>query len=498
MKKKNDKFIKNSKKNFYMMSKKEDIGLSVKKSEDMSRWYSEVIKKADLADYSAVSGCIVFKPYSYSIWEKIREVVDKKLKQRGIKNVYFPLFIPESLLKKESAHIKGFSPEVAWVTHASNTKLEEKLAIRPTSETIMYETVKNWIRSWRDLPLLLNQWNNVVRWEFKHPIPFLRTREFLWNEGHTFFATKEEAEKECYETLEMYYEILKNYFALYGVMGRKTEKEKFAGAEYTLSIELYLPNGRAIQGPDTHHDGQNFAKAFKIKFLDKDEKEKYVWQNTWALTTRMIGVVIMIHGDDRGLILPPKLAPTQVVIIPILFKESKEKVIKKAVEIKEKLKEFSVKLDAREEYSAGWKFNEYELRGVPIRIEIGPKDLKKEQVVLFRRDTLKKEIVKIRDLNKKIRETLENIHNNLYKRSKKSFEENLVNVKDMHEFKKAVQNKKLVKALFCGDSKCEEEIQEKTNGATSRNISFGQKLVTGKCINCDKPAKYVVIFGKAY
>jgi prolyl-tRNA synthetase len=481
-----------------MTKEKETVGLSVKKSEDISTWYTEVIQKSELADYTDVSGCIVFRPYAYAIWEKIVKAVDDRLKEMGVENAYFPLLIPERLLQKESAHVKGFSPEVAWVTHAGDSKLDEKLAIRPTSETIMYESYKNWVRSWRDLPLKINQWNNVVRWEFKHPVPFLRTREFLWNEGHTVFATKEEAEKECIDILNMYDDILKEYFALYGVKGKKTEKEKFAGAEYTLSIELFLPNGRAIQGPDSHYDGQNFAKAFDIKYLDKNEKEQYVWQNTWAITTRMIGVMLMIHGDDKGLVLPPKLAPLQIVIVPILFKNSKEKVIKKAREIKEKLDEYSVKLDDREEYSAGWKFNEHELKGVPIRIEIGPKDLEKGHVVLVRRDTLKKEFVKFKDLTEQVRKTLDSIHDNLYKKSKKLLQESITEVKNMNEFKKAIEHKKLVKALFCGEASCEDYIKDKTGGASSRCIPFGQKLVTGKCVHCGKQAKHMVYWGKSY
>lgn len=480
------------------MAKEKKDALSVKKSEDISRWYSEVIQKAGLADYTDVSGCIVFRPYAYAIWEKVVKAVDERLKDMGVQNAYFPLLIPEKLLKKEAAHVKGFSPEVAWVTHAGDSKLDERLAVRPTSETVMYESYRNWIRSWRDLPLKINQWNNVVRWEFKHPVPFLRTREFLWNEGHTVFATKSEAEKECRDILNMYDSVLDEYFALYGVKGRKTEKEKFAGAEYTLSIELFLPNGRAIQGPDAHHDGQNFAKAFDIKYLNKDEKEEYVWQNTWAITTRMIGVMIMVHGDDNGLVLPPRLAPIQVAVIPILFKDSKEKVIKKAREIREKLNEYSVELDDREEYSAGWKFNEYELKGVPVRIELGPRDIEKDQAVLVRRDNSKKEVVKISKIAEKVKSTLQSIQDNLYKRSKKLLEDNIVEVKDMDGLKKAIEDKKLARALFCGESGCEESIKDQTGGAGSRNIPFGQKLITGKCVNCKNQAKYAVYFGKGY
>ena len=479
--------------------KESSLGLTAKKEGDMSTWYTEIIQKADLADYSSVSGCIILKPYAYTIWEKIQQAVDARLKSMGVKNAYFPLFIPEKLLRKEQAHVKGFSPEVAWVTEAGSTKLDERLAIRPTSETIMYESYAKWIRSWRDLPLKLNQWNNVVRWEFKHPIPFLRTREFLWNEGHTCFAAKEEAEKECLDILNMYDSILKEYFAIEGVKGKKTDQEKFAGADYTLSIEIFLPNGKAIQGPDSHHDGQNFAKAFGIKFLDKNEQEQFVYQNTWAITTRMIGVLIMVHGDDEGLVLPPKLAPLQVVIVPILFKDSKDKVLKEAKEIKEKLSgHLSVYLDDRDEYNPGWKFNEWELKGVPIRIEIGPKDLEKSQAVLFRRDTLKKENVNLKDVSKRVETILDDIQSNLLKRSKKVLEENIVEVKTMDQFSKAVEEKKLVRALFCGSGDCEATIKEKTGGAGSRNIPFGGKLVTGTCVGCGKQAKHNVLWGKSY
>ncbi|MFH2027915.1 MAG: proline--tRNA ligase [Nanoarchaeota archaeon] len=479
------------------MAKQEQKGISVKKSEDMSKWYTEVIQKTDLADYTEVSGCIVFKPYSYAIWEKIVKAVDERIKAMGVKNAYFPLFIPEKLLKKEQEHVKGFTPEVAWVTHAGNTKLDERLAVRPTSETIMYDSYKRWIRSWRDLPLKINQWNNVVRWEFKHPVPFLRTREFLWNEGHTCFADKKEAEQECTDILNMYEEVLKDYMALYGIKGNKTEKEKFAGAEYTQSIELYLPNGKAIQGPDAHHDGQNFAKAFDIKFIDKNEKEQFVYQNTWAITTRMIGVMIMVHGDDNGLVLPPKLAPIEIVIVPIYFKD-KDKVLKKANEIKNKLKYNSVELDDRDEYSPGWKFNEWELKGVPIRIEIGPKDIEKDQVVLVRRDTLNKEFVKMKDLEKEIPKQLEAMQKDMYKRSKKSLEDNMVEVKSMEELKKVIDKKKIAKALFCGRPECEEMIKDNSGGASSRNIPFTNKKTEGKCFNCGKKAELSTIFGKSY
>jgi prolyl-tRNA synthetase len=478
------------------MKKEQQAGITAKK-ENFSEWYPQVIQKADLADYSEVSGCIVFKPDSYAIWERIVFEVDKRLKKLGIKNAYFPLFIPEKLLQKEAKHVKGFSPEVAWVTHAGNTKLDERVAVRPTSETIMYDSYSRWIRSWKDLPLRLNQWNNVVRWEFKHPVPFLRTREFLWNEGHTAFATKEEAEKEIKDIINMYKEVLEHFLALPGFIGKKTDKEKFAGAEYTISIELLMPNGRAIQGPDAHHDGQNFAKAFNISFLDQNEKKQHVWQNTWAITTRMLGIMLAIHGDDKGAVLPPRIAPTQVVIVPILFKDSKDEVLKKAKEIEKSLKA-SVKLDDRDDYSAGWKFNEWEMKGVPIRIEIGPKDVEKNQAVIVRRDTNEKEFVKLKDLNRKVEETLDNIHDNLFNKAKKFLEANTVKVTNFKDFEKAIKNQKLVLAPFCGETECEDYIKDKTKGATSRNIPLKQEPVKGKCAHCGKEAKFWTYFGKTY
>ena len=309
------------------MKKDKKLGIEAEKDE-FSEWYTQIIIKADLADYSSVSGCMIFKPSAYAIWEKIKEETDKRFKKIGLKNVYFPLLIPESLLKKEAQHLKGFSPEVAWVTQAGNTELKERLAIRPTSETIMYESYSKWIRSWRDLPMRYNQWNNVIRWEFKHPILFLRTREFLWNEGHTVFATQKEAIAEEKQILGIYDKILRDYMAIAGFISRKTESDKFAGAEFTKAIECLLPNGRVVQGPDFHHDGQIFAKAFNIKFLNKNGKEEYVWQNTFALTTRMLGIMFAIHGDNKGIIIPPAVAPIQCVIVPI-FKEKEINLVMK-------------------------------------------------------------------------------------------------------------------------------------------------------------------------
>ncbi len=476
------------------MAKEE--GITVKKDENFSEWYTQVILKSGFIDYTDVSGCIVFRENCYAIWENIQKEVDRRLKKIEIRNVYFPLFIPENLLKKEAEHVKGFAPEVAWVTHAGNTKLDERLAVRPTSETIMYSSYSKWIRSWRDLPLRLNQWNSVVRWEFKHPVPLLRTREFLWNEGHTVFATKKEAEAEMRTIMKLWETFCNDFLALPNLPGQKSEKEKFAGAEYTWSLEFVLSNGKAIQGPDAHYDGQNFAKAFNIKFLDKDEKKQYVFQNTWAITSRMIGIMLAIHGDDKGLVLPPKIALNKVVIVPILFKKDKERVLKVAKEINKKLKKYDAILDDREDYSVGWKFNEWELKGVPVRVEVGPNDVKKKQVVLVRRDTSEKKFVKIKDVDKEVKKILEDIQESLFLEAKKHLEGSIVKVKNISELKKAVNSKKIGKANWCGLKKCEENIKHKTS-AKSLNSEFDAK-VKGKCFACETEAKYSTYFGKSY
>ena len=480
------------------MSKEKQKGITAKKNENFSEWYTQSITKSEMADYTQVSGCIVFRPNSYSIWEKIKEEVDKRIKAIGIKNAYFPLLIPESLLSKEEEHVKGFTPEVAWVTQGGNTPLNEKLAVRPTSEAIMYDSYAKWIRSWRDLPLKLNQWNSVVRWEFKHPVPFLRTREFLWNEGHTVFATKEEAKEEIHNILNIYKEVVEDYLALYGLLGRKSEKEKFAGAEYTCSFEYLMPSGKAVQGPDAHHDGQNFAKAYDIQFLNKEGKKEYAWQNTWAITTRMIGVMFAVHGDDKGLVIPPKVAPVQAVIVPILFEKDKKKLLKKAKEIQKSLKNQKVELDDREEYSPGWKFNEWEIKGVPLRIELGPKDLEKNQAVLVRRDTGEKEFVKIKDITKSVKETLDKIQESLFKNSKNFVKRNMEEVKNLDELKKALEKKKIALAPWCETTKCEEDIKDQTGGAKILNIPFKQPKKIGKCICCKKEGKKVAYIGKTY
>jgi len=479
------------------MSKKGEEGITVKKEENFSEWYTQVIQKSGLADYSSVSGCMVIRELGYAIWDNIKKLCEERLYKLGIKPAYFPLFIPESLLKKEAEHVKGFSPEVAWVTQSGKTKLKERLAIRPTSEAIMYDSYSKWIRSHRDLPLKLCQWNNVVRWEFKHPVLMMRTREFLWTEGHTVFATQKEAEREIKDIMNIWKDVCENYLALYGIQGRKTEKEKFAGAIYTESFEYYLPNGKTMQGPDAHYDGQNFAKAYNIQFKDKDEKKKYPHQNTWAITTRMIGGMVAMHSDNKGLVIPPYIAQNKIVIIPI-FRKERYNIISEAEKIKKMLKEYNPILDYREEYSPGWKFNEWELKGIPMRIELGPTDLKNKQVMLVRRDTGEKKAVKITQLKKEVEKQLHYMHKNLLNKSKKLTQKNIVEVKNMSELKKAIENKKIAKAKFCNTIKCEEWIKDKTKGASTRGIPLGSKRPTGKCIHCNNPAQVWVHIARAY
>ncbi|MEM2017899.1 MAG: proline--tRNA ligase [Candidatus Pacearchaeota archaeon] len=473
--------------------KRKDLGLKAKKEE--AEWFAELLQKAELISYTQVSGCYVLRPRAYAIWEQVQKYLDEKLKRDGVKNVYFPLLIPESLLKKEQQHVKGFEPEVAWVTEHGKKKFEEKLAIRPTSETIMYASYAKWIRSWRDLPLRLNQWCNVIRWEFKNPIPLIRSREFLWQEGHSCFASKEEAEKEAAKILDIYAKTYEEMYAVPVIKGRKTEREKFPGAERTLTLEVFLPSGKAAQACTVHNLGQNFAKVFNIKFRDKDEKEKYVWQNSWGLSTRSIGIAIMMHSDDKGLVLSPKVADPQIVIVPIFKEEEKTKVIEEAEKIKQELKEFRVELDTRA-FTPGYKFNDWEMKGVPLRIEIGPKDLKAKQVVLARRDSGKKEVVKRNKLKKKISEVLEDIHNSLYEKAEDFLKKSIVRVSNMDKLIEAIKNKKLAKTEFCGAQECEEWIKAKTQGA--KIICIVEEKPKGKCVYCNKVANHVVYIAKSY
>ncbi len=474
------------------------MALKNKKSVNFSDWYTEVVTKSEFVDYTAVSGCVVFRPLAYAVWEKIVAECDKRFKKSGVKNVAFPMLIPENLLKKEATHFEGFVPEVAWVTHTGQSKLDERLAVRPTSEAIVYDSYAKWIRSWRDLPMRYNLWNSILRWEFKHATPLLRSREFLWNEGHTAFATREEAEAEQDIILSIYEEVCKDFMALPCIAGRKTEKEKFAGAVHSNSLEHVMPDGKAIQGPIFHHDGQNFAKMFGIEFLDKDGKKQYAWQNTWAITTRELGVMVATHGDDKGLILPPKVAPIQAIIVPIYTDDTQKKVILEANRLKNSLKTISVELDDREGYSPGWKFNEWELKGVPLRIEIGPKDIAKKQAVLVRRDTGAKKVVSITSIASEASKALDAIQKSLYAKAKKYMDEHVTRVRTYAEFKKVLEVKKgILKTSWCGKQACEDAVKEET-GAKITNMPFDDQKVFSKCVYCGKDAKYVANFARSH
>ncbi len=480
------------------MAEAKQEGITVRKSENFDEWYTQVILKSELADYSPVSGCIVFRPSGYAIWEAIQRETDKEFKKIGIQNTYFPIFIPERLLKKEQEHVKGFSPEVAWVTQAGDSKLEERLAIRPTSETLMYEVISRWVRSWRDLPLRLNQWNNVVRWEFRHPTPLLRSREFLWNEGHTVFATEGEAMAERDEILRIYKTITEEYLALPGLVGKKTDAEKFAGATASYSIEHLMPDGKAIQGPDFHSDGQNFAKAFEITFVDRIGQKQFAWQNTWAISTREIGVMLAIHSDDKGLIVPPRVALFQVVIVPIFDEESRERVLKQAEKLRARLEETtSVKLDDRDHLTPGRKFNEWELKGVPLRVEIGPRDLAKRQVVLARRDNGKKRQVTMASAAREVARELKEIQKDLYQRALSFLEEHTYTAETFEQLKSSLKNGGIVRAPWCLSPDCEAKVKEET-GAKIINLPMDQKGTKSRCVNCGREAGVIANFAKSY
>ncbi len=470
----------------------------IKKSKDFSKWYTEVILKSDLADYAPVKGCQVIRPYGFAVWESIQQVLDEKIKNSGIKNAYFPLFIPEKFLKKEKAHIKGFSPELAVVTIGGGERLKEKLIIRPTSETIIYKMFAKWIKSWRDLPILINQWANVVRWE-KRPHLFLRTTEFLWQEGHTVHPTHKQALEEVMRSLKMYIDLYRDFLAIDGISGRKSESEKFPGAEDTYSYEMLMPDGKALQGCTSHDLGQNFAKVFNIKFSDSDGKKKFGWQTCWGFSTRSIGALIMVHGDDNGLIIPPKLAPIQIIIIPIFLGKSEDKKLeRKLAEVKDILKNFRVEIDARKEYSVGWKFNEWELKGVPLRIEIGQREIKEKKLTLVRRDNGQRYFVSFGILNKEVKKILDLIQGNLLKRSRQHLEENTSEVFDYKEFRNLMKTKKgFLKAFWCESPKCEAEIKKETK-ATNRCLPLNAAEEAGKCIYCGKKSKQKWIFAKAY
>ncbi|MBM6616825.1 proline--tRNA ligase [Bacillus suaedaesalsae] len=463
--------------------------------EDFAQWYTDVVKKADLVDYSSVRGSMIIRPYGYALWENVRDALDKRIKETGHQNVYMPLFIPESLLQKEKDHIEGFAPEVAWVTHGGSEELTERLVVRPTSEVLFCEHYKNIIHSYRDLPKLYNQWANVVRWE-KTTRPFLRTLEFLWQEGHTAHATDEDAHEETTRMLDVYAEICEKVLAIPVVKGQKTEKEKFAGAKFTYTIESLMHDGKALQTATSHHLGDGFAKSFGIQYTDKEGKLQYVHQTSWGFTTRVIGALIMVHGDNRGLVIPPKAAPTQVMIVPIA--QHKEGVLDYAYGLKGELSKLArVDIDASDK-KPGWKFNEYEMKGIPLRLEVGPKDIENKQVVLVRRDTAEKIVVATDQLHETIEQLLEDIQQNLYDKALQLREEKTKSVTNLESFKEKLEAEGgFIKSMWCGDQACEDRIKEET-GATSRCIPFEQEELTTTCVCCDKGAKQMVYWAKAY
>ena len=480
------------------MSGAKQEGVTAKKGENFDEWYTQVILKSELADYSPVSGCMVFRPAGYAIWENIQKATDAEFKRVGIRDSYFPIFIPERLLKKEAEHVEGFAPEVAWVTQAGGSNLEERLAVRPTSETLMYEVVSRWIRSWRDLPLRLNQWNNVVRWEFKHPTLFLRSREFLWNEGHTIFGSKEEADAERDEVMGIYKMVTEEYMALPGYLGRKSKSETFAGARATYSIEHLLPDGKAIQGPDWHSDGQNFSKAFEITFVDRDGNRQYAWQNTFALTTREIGVMLAVHGDDKGAVIPPMVAEIQVVLVPIVNDENKQAVLGEARKLADALaSRFRTRFDDRDHLTPGWKFNEWELKGVPLRVELGPRDLKEGQAVLVRRDSGTKRVVKLGSVPDEVAKELRAIQSGLLSRATEALAKNTHEASSLAELKKALAKGGIARVPWCGRDECETKLKGETGGKIL-NIPLDQKHTGLRCVSCGEAADSVANFGKSY
>ncbi len=462
---------------------------------DFAKWYTDIVKKAELVSYAQVKGCMVIRPYGYAIWENIQKILDKKFKELGHENVYMPMFIPESLLQKEKDHVEGFAPEVAWVTHGGTEKLTERLCVRPTSETLFCDHYKDIIHSYRDLPKLYNQWCSVVRWE-KTTRPFLRSAEFLWQEGHTAHATAEEAQEETIRMLNVYADFCEKALAIPVVKGQKTDKEKFAGAEATYTIEALMHNGIALQSGTSHNFGDGFAKAFEIQFADKDNQLKYVHQTSWGMTTRLIGAMIMVHGDNNGLVLPPVVAPIQLMIIPVM--QHKEGVLEKANELYEKLKgSVRVNIDDSDK-SPGFKFSDQEMRGIPLRLEIGPRDIENNCGILARRDTGEKYTVSLDNLEEEVTKLLETIQKDMLEKARKHNEERTFSATNLDDFKKQLdENPGFIKAMWCGDVECELKIKEVT-GASSRCIPFEQEEVDNKCICCGKPTNTMVYWGKAY
>jgi len=467
--------------------------------EDFSRWYIDVIKKADLMDYSPVRGCIVFRPDGYEIWEHIQQEMDRRFKETGHRNAYFPLFIPESFFQKEKEHVEGFNPELPWVTEAGGDKLEERLAIRPTSETMFGHMYSKWIQSYRDLPVLINQWANVVRWE-KRTLPFLRTSEFLWQEGHTAHETEEEAREETMKMLEVYRSFVEEFLAIPVITGQKTPSEKFAGAVDTFSIEAMMKDGRAVQAGTSHYLGTNFAVAFDIQYLSRENKQEYVHTTSWGTSTRLIGSMIMVHGDDRGLALPPKVAPTQVIMIPIGPPKTWDAVVGRTDELFAELKKagIRVRVDDRNDVRPGWKFNEYEMRGVPVRLEIGPRDMENGVCVLVSRISGEKKVVQQANLVEEVQAMLDQVQREMFDRAKQFMNDHFYSVNTLEEMKASMEEKRgFTLAGWCGSEACESKVKEET-GATSRNIPFNPSEEKHTCLVCGQPAQHTVVFARAY
>lgn len=464
--------------------------------ENFAQWYTDIVLKAELADYTDVKGFIAIRPYGYAIWENIQNYADKLFKETGVKNTSFPVLIPESLLNKEKDHVEGFAPEVAWVTEAGGEKLEERLCVRPTSETIITTMYSKWLKSWRELPFVYNQWCSVLRWE-KETRPFLRSREFLWQEGHTIHETAEEAEERTLQMLEVYADVAEKLLAIPVIKGTKTESEKFAGAESTYTIESMMYDGRALQAGTSHNLGQNFAKPFNVSFQNREGKQEYAYQTSWGISTRLIGALIMAHGDNRGLKLPPRVAPIQVVLTPIAL--HKEGVKEKAEEIYESLrKKIRMEIDLRDHVSPGYKFNDWEMKGVPVRVEIGPRDIENGECVLVRRDTAEKITVKLEDLETRLTELLEKIQDNMFETCKKRMEAKTTIAHNMEEFENNMNKEQgFIKTMWCGSNECEEKIKDLT-GAKSRCMPFEQENLGDTCVCCGKKAEKMVIWGRQY
>lgn len=482
-----------------MSKQKQFVTEITPQQEDFSRWYIDVIKKAELMDYSPVRGCIVFRPDGYEIWEHIKDELDRRFKETGHRNAYFPLFIPESFFQKEKEHVEGFNPELPWVTEAGGEQLEEKLAIRPTSETMIGHMYAKWIQSYRDLPVLINQWANVVRWE-KRTLPFLRTSEFLWQEGHTAHETEAEAREETMRMLTIYREFVEDYLAIPVIEGQKTPSEKFAGAVDTFSIEAMMKDGRAVQAGTSHYLGTNFSVAFDIQFLGRENELEYAHTTSWGVSTRLIGSLIMVHGDDRGLVLPPKVAPTQVIMIPIGPAKLRDQVVGRADELFAELKRagIRVRMDDRSDISPGWKFNEYEMRGVPVRLEIGPRDMENGVCVLVSRVSGEKRIVEQSKLAEEVKRMLDDVHQEMYERARQFRDDHFYSVDTIDEMKALMEEKRgFTLAGWCGSEACEKHVKDET-GATSRNIPFAAQESKKTCLVCGEEAKHTVVFARAY